>query len=202
MLMYALMGLHNLNRLGFSHNDVKRENLTYKLDWGMNLVQIKWIDYDCVNTMGQPFPCTTERIDDPLQYPQINGGAKVDLSHHDRFSFGIMIYEILFGMHPSGDLKSVDKTWKCSYQVTDTEKSHLHNNIRQLLQDNPLQPLSTVAYHFIVNEVLYPDEKRWNYDAAFSFMKEHPVDKQALPGLPALPNDGQLPPLPRPYVDW
>jgi serine/threonine protein kinase len=200
MLVHALMGLHELNQLGFSHNDVKKENVLYKLDWEHNLVAVKWADFDCLATLGEKPACTTERIDDPLQYPRHGRHDQADFSQHDRFGFGIMVYELLFSNHPAGPPNKVDKVWKGTYNSPEGDKAYkLHHNIRQLLQPNPLQPLSTVAYHFIVNERLFPDERRWNYGEAFNYMKTNPIQKDT---LPPLPQPGDLPPLPRPYLDW
>jgi len=199
MLIHALRGLYQFNQRGFSHNDVKKENLLYKLDWEHNLVAVKWADYDCVAELGEKPTCTSIRIDDPLQYPH-DGTTQPDFTQHDRFAFGILVYELLFSTHPAGDTKTVDATWKGTYNQVGGKESHqLHHNIRQLLQPNPLQPLSTAAYHFIVNEKLFPDEPRWDYAQAFNHIKSHPLEKEQLPPLPQV---GELPPLPRPYLDW
>ena len=200
MLTHALMGLCRLHDLGFSHNDVKPQNLLYKLDWDRNLVSVKWGDFDCVGELGEKPLCTTVRIDDPLKY---NTGTRHDepnYKHHDLFSFGILVYELLMSSHPAGDIKTVNLQWKALYTNPTNQRGRLlHTNLKKLLDDNPLQPLSTVAYHFTVNELYFHQEARWGTKEAIDYLKKHPIPHDELPPLPIT---GELPRLPRPYMDW
>lgn len=200
MLCHALLGLYRLNYLGFSHNDVKKENLLYKLDFENTLVATKWCDYDCIGPLGHRPICMTDRSFDPLLYNAAQRREPhTDYSSTDRFAFGIMVYELLFGEHISG--KSVDKTWSGLYvQAKNPASMRMHESIRKLLdKNNALQPIATVAYHFIVNDQLFPNEKRWNYDTAFEFIRKADLSRDVLPPLPR-PND--IPSLPHPTLNW
>jgi hypothetical protein len=199
MLCHALMGLYKLNRLGYAHNDVKKENTLYKLDWENNLTAIKFADYDCVGPIGTKPLCVTDRSLDPLTSSDVRVmDESMRYEGVDRFAFGVMVYEMLFGEHFVG--KTIDKTWSGLYmQYNNPSSATIHNNIKKLLTPNDLQPISTVAYHFIVNDRLFPQEKRWNYEQAFEFIKNSDLSRDV---LPPLPRHNQIPELPHPYLNW
>ncbi len=103
--------------------------------------------------------------------------APLSDDNHDLFRFGVMVYEILFHTEPF--LSSSDYN---------DPKSVVHDNILKLRAPNDLQPLSTVAYHFLVNDQLFPDEKRWNYEQGIKYLGQHPLKKVALDSLPRVPD--------------
>lgn len=192
MLIHSLQGLELLHQMGYSHNDVKKENLLYKINVERNLVAVKWGDYDCVAKSRDRPHCITARAKDPLNNGNQNG---------DLFAFGIMVFELLFSEHPAGKEGTVDQWWASLYTETEGQKAGwLHRRIEELKADNPLQPLSTVAYHFIVNEN-WSQDKRWGMHQALKFLSTHQVRKDRLVPLPHL-DDKQLFSLPKPYVDW
>jgi hypothetical protein len=86
MLLHGLWGLYKLNQLGFSHNNVKLENLVYKLDWSKNLIATKWCDYDCVGLRGQKSFCQKK---DQIQ---VSPNKKEE---SDQLAFGIMLQQLL-----------------------------------------------------------------------------------------------------------
>lgn len=97
----------------------------------------------------------------------------------DTFEFGIMIYEILFG-----PMENVDKHWRKSYQTDDKNGQLVHNAILKLMADELMKPISTVAYHFVVNTELFPSEKRWTFEEAFHYLSKHHLKKDVLKPLP------------------
>jgi len=199
MLCHCLFGLYRLNRLGYAHNDIKKENTLYKLDWERNLVAIKFGDYDCVGPLGKKPLCVTDRSFDPLtssNFPVDNDNMRYEAV--DRFAFGVMVYELLFGEHFAG--KNVDKTWSGLYTQSENPSSQkIHENIQKLLSPNYLQPVATVAYYFLVNDRIFHNQPRWTYEMAFEFLKASDLSRDI---LPPLPTPGEIPNLPHPYMNW
>lgn len=189
MLYHAMIGLKCLNDLGYRHNDVKPENLMFKVDWDHDLVDVKFVDFESVTPMNEMYVTSTIRIIDPQRgspddSKQVQYYAGQNLAHHDRFAFGILVYELIFGHHPAGNIRSVNETWALGYQVVYDEKTNtyksqdndIHKNIRKLLSAENYQPMATVAYHFILNEFLYKgyeNEKRWNWNQAVQYVEKY-----------------------------
>jgi len=149
MCIHAFMGLYELHKLGFAFNNVKSENLLFKMDFQHTLVAIKWMNFDAVAEIGKNI---------------------------DTFEFGMMIYEILFG-----SMENIDKNWRKSYQ---TDDRRVHDAILKLMADELMKPISTVAYHFVVNTELFPSEKRWTFEEAFHYLSKHHLKKDILKPLP------------------
>jgi len=136
------------------------------MDFSRALIALEWADFDVTSFIDDKI----QNHLDPLKNDQ---DFKHKIGSADQFAFGLMIYQIIFG--------DIGQNWVSSYA---TPKSDLHDRIMRLLTPNDMQPLSTVAYHFIVNEKLFPEEKRWSYEEAFHYLKEHPILKSKLGDLP------------------
>lgn len=157
LLIYSLKGIAYLHKFGYTHNNIKKENLLF------NFIQkelvIKWNYFNCISVKLN-HTCFVPAYTDPLNL------------NHDLFAFGIMIYELLFNEHPSG---TSSKQWTDMYHGTAASNpisKLLHENIEQLLKVPRLQPLATVAYHFIVNHNVRPSS-RWTLEHAFEYLQHH-----------------------------
>lgn len=212
MLIHSLSGLNHLHELGFAFRSVRLENLLYKLDWENNLIAVKWTDFDSVKAFplhtdmkvphhpDHPAPPPRNDRDIPIEDPM--HPKHPDPTSDDLFAFGLLVYRLLFCDHPAGSSKNSDQWRKFYNSKSGDEAYNLQKKLRQLLQPNSLQPLSTAVYHFVVNERLFPDEKRWNYEQALHFIEQHPEDNdETLSPLPPHVK-GHTPPLPRPFIDW
>lgn len=91
----------------------------------------------------------------------------------DAFQFGLLIYQILFG--------PMDKHWKETYAQP---QAKVHDNILKLFADERMKPISMVAYHFLVNQDLFPSEKRWSFLQAHQYLEKIQVPRDVLKPLP------------------
>lgn len=161
MLAHALKGLGALHDTGFGLGQVDAEDLHFKIDFGYNVIGVKWGSFDQL----APIRHSTD-----------------DAYHSDLFLFGLLVYFSLFNNRPW--LPADDEKWQAAWS---DPKSIVHDNILRLRAPNALQPISTAAYHFLVNPFLFPDEKRWDFKQAWKYMNEHPPAKTNLSALPHVP---------------
>ncbi len=173
MCTHALYGLWKLNSAGFRHGKVNANHCLFRLsDTKQQLMSVKWNAFECVDFLDEKNPTAFFW----------SGFDPLTQTGSDKFAFGMMIYELLYG-----PLTDSPKKWNVNYMNNDKGRS-IYQRILRLTTDVYMQPLSTIAYHFIVNEKLFPSEKRWTYEEAFEYLKEHPVNKADLPLLPHSPN--------------
>lgn len=137
----------------------------YKLGFSFNHVS-------CENLM---FKLDFEHTLTALKWMNFDAVAEIG-KNVDTFEFGMMIFEILFG-----SMDRIDKNWRKNYQ---TDNQAIHNAILKLMADELMKPISTVAYHFVVNSDLFPSEKRWTFEEAFHYLSKHPLKKDVLKPLP------------------
>lgn len=187
LLLHALQGLVLLRKQGLALNDVRRQTLGYDIDLEHFLLWSKWTSYDHVAVKDTAeVKDLVATVSDPVS-PQ-----------HDKFGFGIMVYELLLDAHPGGALNNVDQTtFHRKYQ---DPKSGVHANIQLLTQltdiPQPMRGLAQVAYHFIVHPI---HGQRWTYDEALQHLSaemDHVHDPQT-----CLPPCSTQKPL-RPFLDW
>lgn len=187
LLLHALQGLVLLRKHGLALNDVRRQTLGYDIDLEHFLLWSKWTSYDHVTTKDTAHASSlVATVSDPLT------------QHHDKFGFGIMVYELLMEAHPGGALNNVaQKTFHQNYQ---NPNGRVHANIQLLTQltdiPEPMRGLAKVAYHFIV----HPEHgQRWSYKQALHHVSNE-LDRVHDPQT-CLPTPSAQKPL-RPFLDW
>ena len=168
ILASSFLGLKLLWDAGYQHNDVKTNNLGFKIDLKNGTILPKWIDFDTITPREEKFSFTTERIRDSYRPKNEDGTlGNIVRAHHDLFSFGILVYEMTFGKHPLDDEKQMG-SWALAYN---NPNSDIHKNIENL-RNSSFGHVGFVAYNFIQN----PDVtglERWSYEQADEYLVEN-----------------------------
>lgn len=189
MLIIALQGLIDLRKEGLALNDVRRHTLHYQIDWDKFLLGAKWGNYDNVTVIDEAdvndlVPSTV----DPLY------------KNHDKFAFGIMVFEILFGAHPDGILGAVElNDWQTHYKNITHDT---HENMTRLLDPEippEMQELAKTAFRFIVHPDIAP---RWSFKDAVRHLNGVTGDNSQRTMLTETKPDLTPYKAPRPFLDW
>jgi len=162
MFIHALYGLRELQKMGYAHNDVKLSNLGIKVD-SMG-THVKWLDFQSLGSFNEEPKSYTEKNRDFMGYAHLHDRPSAKFM--DSFSFGIMIYKVLYGVHPG---KGSASDWACQYTTKD---SVVHTNLQKLRDDHRMPYLGKIAYHFTINQWFHKSVKRWNLEDAVKYLSQ------------------------------
>lgn len=160
--IHILEGLYYINQMGYIYQSLRPHFIGINLDHNLQLKAVKMTNFDFLSLSSEVEYILLSTID-PLLDTNIE-----EKQYDDRFLFGLFIYELIY-KHPLWKFtldKSNFKHWKSSYL---DENHEIHMKISMLKNSNGLQPISTIAYHFIVHT---KHGERWTYKEAFDYLKK------------------------------
>lgn len=140
MLIQSFLGLKKLYDLGYQHNNIDSTNFMIRKD----TMQFKFINYN--------------------MFQSIKSQKKNDRKFGDLFSYGKIVYQILFGKN----------IFECDSFILEEyyESGCQDKNILKLCNvDNEFQYIAKCAYHFLTRNV----DEQWSYNQAYQYLQNENV---------------------------
>jgi hypothetical protein len=151
MLFHLVCGLDMLEDTGYQHNDVKLQNVGYKLDDEGGIKFVKFFDFQSVQGIDAEGPrFSTDRI--------IDKTIAAKPIYRDSYALGILMYEIIFPVDVGAELTKSGPERK----RMKIKGSTVSGQVDMLKKKMEWFPFNTVASHLITS---IPEE-RWGIKQA------------------------------------